>query len=418
MGLKESSFDNAFYQNCKVVLVKYACCYLFIGVGGEVMVLARIEEISIKNFLSLRDISIRLKKLNVLIGPNASGKSNIVKALRLLSFHAEGKSFLGLGFREFREISYNFDEFNEITLSVIISSSSNKVKYDLVLYHDGYEERAYIIEKNRQILILEHKGNTRSFTYMTKNQEMMTAHVPNGSISYFGKISVSPSAVCRVPGNSVNELKILSKVLQGIRTYSFSPEHIRARSEITNPPVLGYFGQNLARVLLHLYLEEREKFQEIERLMQVAVGIKEIIPHLEKTQVYVWVREHGLAEPLRPYGISDGTLRILAFITALLTGGSLVAFEEPENCVHPHLLETIVDLTRKAPVQVLITTQSPYLLDHVDVSEVFVVEKKGTETVIWELESKEEIKRVRKFLEEGGTLGEAWYSGMFGGVPR
>ncbi|MEM4489103.1 MAG: hypothetical protein QXK88_09985, partial [Desulfurococcaceae archaeon] len=69
------------------------------------------------------------------------------------------------------------------------------------------------------------------------------------------------------------------------------------------------------------------------------------------------------------------------------------------------------------PSQVIIITHSPYLLDYVKPEEVYVVQKEGLETKVRMLSRAEEVEEVRRFLEDGGTLGEAWYSGMFGGVP-
>ena len=146
--------------------------------------------------------------------------------------------------------------------------------------------------------------------------------------------------------------------------------------------------------------------------------VEELIPHLEGADVEIWIKVKGIKEPLRPPNISDGTLRLLAYTTVLYSGFSLVFFEEPENSIHPHLLETIVDLARKAPCQVAISTHSPYLLDHVRPEEVYVVEKVGIETIVKRLSRTSEVEAVRRFLEEGGTLGEAWYSGMMGGSPH
>ena len=65
----------------------------------------------------------------------------------------------------------------------------------------------------------------------------------------------------------------------------------------------------------------------------------------------------------------------------------------------------------------ILVTHSPHLLDHVEPEEVYVVEKPGRETVVKKLSNSREMKAVKKFLQEGGTLGEAWYSGAMGGVP-
>ncbi|MCL7383385.1 MAG: ATP-binding protein [Thaumarchaeota archaeon] len=101
-------------------------------------------------------------------------------------------------------------------------------------------------------------------------------------------------------------------------------------------------------------------------------------------------------------------------ISVLHGGFSLVVLEEPENCIHLYLLETLMDLVRNSPSQVVITTHSPYLLDHVKPEEVFLVEKEGLETKVKMLSTTEEMNRVKLFLEEGGILGEAWYSGIIG----
>jgi len=124
-----------------------------------------------------------------------------------------------------------------------------------------------------------------------------------------------------------------------------------------------------------------------------------------------------LSEPLKPSNISDGTLRIMAMASVLYGGFSLVVLEEPENCVHPRLLGALMDLARGAPSQVVMTTHSPYLLDHARPEEVYVVEKEGLETKVKKLSTAKELEAVKRFLEEGGTLGEAWYSGLIGGTP-
>jgi len=76
----------------------------------------------------------------------------------------------------------------------------------------------------------------------------------------------------------------------------------------------------------------------------------------------------------------------------------------------------LVDLARKSHSQVIFTTQSPYLLDHFNPEEVFIVGRIGRETRVRNLTEKSEIEDVRRYLEEGGTLGEAWYSRLFGDV--
>ncbi|RLF17343.1 MAG: hypothetical protein DRZ82_09885, partial [Thermoprotei archaeon] len=320
----------------------------------------KITKIHIKNFLSLKDVEIELNKLNVLIGPNASGKSNIIRALELLASHAKYGIPTLPGYREFKEIAHNFDETTTITIEVEAVIGDHDVKYSLNLRADDYIEQAWIDNK----IALEATGRGRA--RILSQRGMIEA--PGGGFlrSRLLEKEVHASLLMRMPSDAIKELHILAQILKTISTYSFIPERIRARSSVSEEPRLGRHGENLARTLLHLYLEDRKAFTIIEETLKSLIPeVEEIIPHLEGTEGEIWLKIKEIKEPLRPANISDGTLRILAYITALYTGKQLVALEEPENCIHPHLLETIIDLARKSPSQVVITTHSPYLLDHI-----------------------------------------------------
>jgi predicted ATPase len=123
--------------------------------------------------------------------------------------------------------------------------------------------------------------------------------------------------------------------------------------------------------------------------------------------------------------MSDGTLRLLGHLATLYLPQPppLVCFEEPENYVHPRLLELIVDLLKYPPTpnpsregsetQVLVTTHSPYLIDRLEPEDLMIVEKKEGKTEVKGVDDIKEIKEALKTL----TLGEMWYSGDLGGVP-
>ncbi len=130
----------------------------------------------------------------------------------------------------------------------------------------------------------------------------------------------------------------------------------------------------------------------------------------------IWLKSKYLSLPLRPSFISDGMLRLMAIASILNTGFSLVAIEEPENHVHPYLLEALIDLARKSSSQIVFTTHSPHLLDYLEPNEVYVVGRTEVGTRIMRLTDVKDFEIVKKFLEEGGTLGEAWISRFFGGI--
>ncbi|MEM0232734.1 MAG: AAA family ATPase [Candidatus Nezhaarchaeales archaeon] len=363
----------------------------------------------VRNFLSLRDVSIELGKVNVLVGPNASGKSNVARALQLVAKHARrGLPELD-GYGALRDLSFNFDPIVNIEIALEALIEGTKYGFTLQLTNEKYVEQ---VLKGNEVIIL-HEGNASAFRF--KGEYKSDVHLSSGL--YYG-VSVFKSILTTLPSYVGREIYLLASSLRNISVHSFSPGDLRLKSNIDAEPLLDYYGENLARHLLYLYTERRKDFMRVEEALKNMVPeVEEVIPHIEQTKVEVWIKVKGMDEPLKPHNISDGTLRLLAMITALYGGSSLVALEEPENCIHPHLLETFMHLVREAPSQVIIITHSPYLLDYVKPEEVYVVQKEGLETKVRMLSRAEEVEEVRRFLEDGGTLGEAWYSGMFGGVP-
>jgi len=221
----------------------------------------------------------------------------------------------------------------------------------------------------------------------------------------------------------LNETQI-AEFLKVMGFYSFIPQSMLSEVEIEDKPILSRDGSNLAGLLAYLKLTEYKMFHTIEeKLRNYVPEIEEIVippKTIPSKKVYrIRIRERGFMKSFT--NISDGTLRLLGFVTALSLNHSLVAFEEPENCIHPHLLELLVDMMRKADCQVVITTHSPYLLDYVEPEEVVVVWREmgeeGLETKV-RRPSEEELERVKALLRDGWTLGEVWCSGVIGGVPE
>jgi len=371
-----------------------------------------LDALKVRNFLSLREVDIALGKLSVLVGPNASGKSNVSKALRLVSAHVRGVPPDKLGYRSFSEMTYNFDSSLEIQISMEFSINGERARYNLYFTEGGYREE--VVRDGEKIL--ESSSSSSQYRYLTGDGSY-TSRTLTRYIKYFGA-DATRSPLAELPLDASPVLHTISSVLKSMKAFSFSPVHLRGWANVRDSPDLGYHGERLARVILHLYLEDRERFARIEETMKSLVPeVREVVPHLEGDSVEIWVREEGLRKPLKPHAISDGTLRLLAFVTALYTSQNIVVFEEPENCVHPHLLETLVDLMRKTPPQVIVTTHSPYLLDHLKPEEVLVVEKVKGETQITRLVEHSEIERVKLMLAQGITLGEIWHAKVFGATP-
>jgi len=320
--------------------------------------------------------------------------------------------------------------YKTIEVKAVVDYEGREVSYELKLSMDGYEEA---IEEDGETLYecYARLGEARGrFRYKTSHGVLETISIPFTTApivtiavrdiegrpekrrAYYPRSPLSSP-----PGDVDTVIRVVIEFLRGIGVFRFDPTAMRFSSRVAEEPVVEYSGANLARFLLYLYLERRRDFIRVEDTVRAFVPeVDEVIPHIEGDSVELWARLRDLPLPLRPDYVSDGTLRLLAIASTLGAGFSLVAIEEPENHVHPHLLEALVDLARSSPSQVVFTTHSPHLLDYVEPSEVLVVGRVGLETRIRRLTETREVEAVKRFLEEGGTLGEAWYAKLFGEV--
>jgi predicted ATPase len=125
-------------------------------------------------------------------------------------------------------------------------------------------------------------------------------------------------------------------------------------------------------------------------------------------RVYLSARENGMSRDTKVWQLSDGFLVIVALLSLIYApkelAGSLFCIEEPENHLHPRLLETLIALLRQTqqeaedaglpPTQFLITTQSPYLINQFTLDEIVWVEKAKGETKTYRPSDKTYLKKL------------------------
>ena len=122
--------------------------------------------------------------------------------------------------------------------------------------------------------------------------------------------------------------------------------------------------------------------------------------------------------------MSDGELCFLALLSLIFAperlGAPLYCIEEPENHLHPKLVETLVEVLSQRrselgsnAAQIIVTTHSPYLVDKLGLDDLVVVEKSRGASKFTRPGSKQHLRELLAREELG--LGELWYSGALGG---
>ena len=318
---------------------------------------AFLEKIHIKNYLSLRDVTLPFKPMTVLVGPNASGKSNVLSALDLLKTMTVDER---LPAEEFIQKSLWAGEGQKYSFHLDAKVAESKTLYHLeVKPKPDFPFHAEQLSVNGVNVISIQDGHG---VVHDENGENETKYNSN-------------ELALRSAGNYGNKpvTRTLAEFIKKWQIYDFIPEILRsslerfspAEKEIRESIKLDFVGRNLAEVLWNWHKNSPESFRNISDSLAYSTNRK--IDHcLIDGQNRLCLLE-GYKNPIPLEGASDGTLRLIAY-NILLNEPELVPFiaiEEPEQNLHPSALTDIANVFEQIAKrsQVIITTHSSQLLD-------------------------------------------------------
>jgi len=381
-----------------------------------------LTKLRIKNYKSLEDVTIPLRPLTVFVGPNNAGKSNILDCLlflrELLELGAPSVSSRG----GFRYIVWGGDLKRQIEIELDAqlpdpSGEEHKVTYGVEIVGGP---RHYAISRE---LCSEHFDDQkrRLLEFPVEGERVGVWDASAGRVVYWGSLETG-RRLCLSDCKDSARYPVLSTLAKAIRNwafYNFVPSRMEQPGPAKKDLRLQREGANISSVLHTFQSEWGGHFTEVEELLKVAIPEVErlLTPLTEEGQTYLAIEERGFPLRIPSWAMSDGTLRFLGQLAALLSpdSPSLACFEEPENCIHPGLLELVVDVFKSASrkIQLLVTTHSPDFLNFLAPENLVIVEKEEGRTRCREAKDIAGVKEALKTL----GLGELWYSGHLGGVP-
>ncbi len=363
-----------------------------------------IEKIRLRNILSFGDKGeeIELMPLNVLIGQNASGKSNFIDIFKLLRSLPQDKSLVKFissngGISEWIWKGKKKDNFAEIEV-IAEKYWGSKCTYELI-FHEVYQRLNVVQEvfKSADKKLITESSSERELPTLSKllvyqDEDIQETH-------YFFKDSFSGF-----------------KIYADLQTNRSS--EIR-RPQIPDAPsnFLEEDGSNLALVLNDLEHRGDTKDKIVSYLKKFNPRIKDYSIRILGGTVQLFVREEGLEKPISAMRLSDGTLRYLCLLAILChpEPPPLICLEEPEVGLHPDILPTIAELLIDASqrTQLIVTTHSDILVSALsDVPEAVLVCEADEDGTHFKRLDKENLK---EWLDEY-SLGELWLKGEIGGT--
>lgn len=342
-----------------------------------------ITELHLKNWKSFADSMIYIDSIMFLIGTNASGKSNVLDALSFLKKLAEGTQIKDAvaSVRGGEDWIIRFGQ-NSFSLSVVVKEDVFSYRYMIQI---GRANKSFTILNER--LERQFKKTTWKALFYTDEVEFLAPTLPTrfytakrGNARKIellrGQSILSQVEVLQVLKEVKDSARIVANALKSI--FIFNPNANAMRSYAPLSQTLHFDASNIAGVLAGMTSDGQRIIEE--QLTQY------VRPLPERDVDKIWAEKVGLYGSdamlycderwapnrvlhLDARGMSDGTLRFIAIVAALLTvpPGSLLVIEEIDNGLHPsrshELVRVLEELSFSRPIDVLCTTHNPVLID-------------------------------------------------------
>lgn len=344
----------------------------------------RILELHVQGFRSLRDVTWRPGDLNIIIGPNGTGKSNLLRVIEMASVSAQARLAEHVQRSGGMETLVWDGSAEEITLSAVTAVAGMREQqngsfqeYGLSLARIGQSGDYRIAEE-----ILRDCSDGRSggaaTGMMVLDRQGTNYHIfdtPYG-MSMSDYMPVSETLLSQTTG-FLEESRFLADYRSQLATWSVyqvlrvdqgaplrAPVVTRMEKRVTPD------GQNLVNVLHTLYTGDREFKNDVNRAMRAAFGdeFEELVfPPAADQRVQLRIRWKSLKREQSAADLSDGTLRFLFLLAVLASPAAapLIAIDEPETGLHPSMFPIIAEYAADAArrSQVILTTHSPAMLD-------------------------------------------------------
>ncbi|TWT71515.1 AAA family ATPase [Crateriforma conspicua] len=362
-----------------------------------------LDFITIRGFKSIANCEkLKLAPINVVIGPNGSGKSNFIEVFSFLHAIREGmlQNYVGKAGGADRVLHFGAKNTPEMFFHISFEDGLNQ--YDITLEPTDDDELIPTDE---------------TCYFWVKSQY---PHPYATGVARTGKeAGISQSGQGRV-ATYVRKHLAKWRLYHVHDTSRSSP--MKKTCDLNDNDFLRPDGSNLAAFLFYLQEEYPVEYGLIRKAVQRVAPFFEDFrlkpSKLNEDKIRLEWKHAGSDAYFDASSFSDGTLRFIALATLLLQPDwyrpSVILIDEPELGLHPYAITMFASLVRQVSheTQVILSTQSPLLLDHFEPEDVLVADRVNGATTFTRLE----VERLEEWLEEY-SLGQLWEKNELGGRP-
>ncbi|TAD86596.1 MAG: ATPase [Alphaproteobacteria bacterium] len=386
----------------------------------------RIELLTVKNFRALKDVTLdHLTPLSVLLGPNGSGKSTVFDVFAFLSeCFADGvrKAWDRRG--RFRELQSR-DSKGPIEIEIKyreVPAGQNITP--LIAYHLEIVEKGGRPVISREFLKWTRGKQGKAYRFLDYsygNGSVITGEQPEANDQRIPqKLAGEDVLAVSTLGNLAENPRViaLKTFISSWHLSYLSAGEARVSPESGPAERLSQTGNNLANVIQYLAEQHPERLEQIFEVLRRRVpGIERVRAQpMDDGRLLLQIKDAPFTKPILARFASDGTLKLLAYLTLLYDPDPprLIGIEEPENFLHPLLLPDLAEECSLASDrgQIIATTHSPFFIKRLSPAEVRVLHRdadgytKATRVA--------KLPGITGLIEEGADLGQLWLEGHFG----
>jgi predicted ATPase len=387
-----------------------------------------IQELEVRGYLSFKEVSWKPGRLNLLVGPNASGKSNLLRLLELIAETAKGGLANAMKpggivplLWDYRASSFRWklridpvdsgrdrvqDALTlECDLEHLPSTSSYRIAMDSLGNWYRYDRN---LEKSPSYVYTRDARRAMYYDQQARNLVPFPDPDPNESLLP----QISDARTNPIPTHTKRTLEAW-RIYHDVHVERGSPMRSPATTQFVK--LVASDGSNLVSVLHTLYTSDREFKQQINDGMRAGFGdqFEELVfQPAAAQQIQLAIQWKSSKHPHAGQDLSDGTLRFLFLLTVLASPdpATLIAIDEPEVGLHPSMLPIVAEYAAEAAsrTQVVMTSHSPVFLDALSEVEpqVTLLHWEDGQTRLFPLSS----EAMEKWLKEY-RLGQLFTSG-------
>lgn len=365
----------------------------------------QLKNVKIKGFRSIKEMDLELRPLNVCIGANGAGKSNIIAFFKLMNEMAGERlqQYIGATGRATANLHFGPRVTLQLEAELLFDVDRGTNGYGMRLFHAAGDSLIFAEE----VLSFQSPKHDRPQQESLGGGHKETLVNENAGHSPLGKT--------------------VRHLLSRCRVYHFhdtsQTARVRQYCYVGDSQWLMPDAANLAAVLYRLRSENDPVYRRIVR------NVRQVAPFFvdfelrpsgrSSTDIALNLRHRDSDSVFGPHQLSDGTLRAMCLIALLQQPKDelpyVIVVDEPELGLHPRALAMVAALFQavSSHTQVLVSTQSSRFVDAFEPEDIVVVERDGDATTA----KRPDAKTLRAWLEDY-SLGEVWEKNVIGGGPH